>query len=420
MAPGSQTVTNYLSQAGCLSALEAIGFNVVGYGCTTCIGNSGPLPLEVSSAIDADDLNVCSVLSGNRNFEGRVHQQVKSNYLASPPLVIAYALHGRMDIDFEKAPIGYGDNNQAVYLADIWPTNDEISQAVTQSVTQEQYLNAYANIFTSSEQWQAVAVTKSKNYQWEDESTYIKAAPFCNTADSNASDINSIENARVLAKFGDSITTDHISPAGAIKIDSPAGKYLQQQGVGVENFNSYGSRRGNHEIMMRGTFANVRLSNQLTPETQGGVTIHIPTNKQMTIYDAAMLYQQSGIGQIILAGKEYGSGSSRDWAAKGPKLLGVVAVIAQSYERIHRANLIGMGILPLEFIQQDNASSLGLTGHELFTISGIAGGHAKEVEVRASDANTTITFTARVRIDTPQEIAYYQKGGILPYIVSSL
>jgi aconitate hydratase len=420
LAPGSKTVTSYLEKAGCMDALEQLNFNLVGYGCTTCIGNSGPFSPAIAQAIDTDNLDVAAILSGNRNFEGRIHPQVQSSYLASPPLVMAYALHGRIDIDFTSTPIANDSNGNPVFLKDIWPTNEQIKQAIASSVTQEQYAQAYSDVYAGPTQWQSIQVNRDKIYQWQDDSTYIKKAPFCDDINTETNKVDTIAGAQVLALFSDSITTDHISPAGAIKADSPAGKYLLDKGIEHEHFNSYGSRRGNHEIMMRGTFANVRLNNLLVPDTQGGVTTHIPSNQVMPIYDAAMLYQQQNTPQIVLAGFEYGSGSSRDWAAKGPKLLGVEAVIAQSYERIHRANLVGMGILPLEFIAGESASSLGLTGHEQFTISDIDNGNAKQVNVIATLNDKRIEFQAKVRIDTPQEVDYYQNGGILPYIVKGL
>jgi len=414
LGPGSMVVTRYLEDARLMEPLKSLGFHVVGYGCTTCIGNSGPLPTEVSGAIADGDLSVCSVLSGNRNFEGRIHAEVRLNYLASPPLVVAFALTGTMNIDMVNDPIGKGKNGRDVYLKDIWPSQAEVAAAAT-SVNRGQFIKSYANVFTGDANWQALAAPEGERFSWDDASTYIRNPPYFLGMDKDAGDIGDIEGARVLALLGNSVTTDHISPAGAIKADSPAGLYLREHGVEVKDFNSYGSRRGNHEVMMRGTFANVRLHNQLAPGTEGGVTVHLPDGGRMSIYDAAMKYQAEDIPTMIIAGKEYGSGSSRDWAAKGPALLGIRAVIAESYERIHRSNLIGMGILPLQFMAGENAESLGLTGRETFSISGVAEG-AREVIVTAGDKS----FKTRVRIDTPKEWDYYRHGGILQYVLRQL
>ncbi len=414
LGPGSMVVSQYLEDAGLMEALKQLGFHVVGYGCTTCIGNSGPLPAEVSAAITEGNLSVCSVLSGNRNFEGRVHPEVRMNYLASPPLVVAYAIAGTMNIDLYRDPIGTDADGKDVYLKDIWPTQAEIAAAVT-SVTRSQFEASYADVFAGDENWRSLRAPTGKRFAWRDDSTYIQHPPYFTGMESGAGDIGDIEGARVLAMLGDSVTTDHISPAGAIKPDSPAGRYLIDHGVAPKDFNSYGSRRGNHEVMMRGTFANIRLRNRLVPGTEGGVTMHLPDGEQMSIYDAAMRYQAEGVPAIVIAGREYGSGSSRDWAAKGPALLGVRAVIAGSYERIHRSNLVGMGILPLQFASGDSVDALGLTGREVFRITGIAEG-VRDVKVTADDRE----FTARVRIDTPKEWAYYRHGGILRYVLRQL
>jgi len=414
LGPGSLVVTEYLEGAGLMEPLKELGFHVVGYGCTTCIGNSGPLPVEVSKAIAEGDLSVCSVLSGNRNFEGRVHAEVRMNYLASPPLVVAYAIAGTMNIDLYHEPIGQGSDGQDVYLKDIWPTQAEVAAAVA-GVNRGQFTKSYADVFKGDANWRNLDAPEGERFAWEDDSTYIQNPPYFVGMAKEPGSIDDIENARVLAVLGDSVTTDHISPAGAIKADSPAGLYLREQGVEQKDFNSYGSRRGNHEVMMRGTFANIRLRNKLAPGTEGGVTLHQPSAKQMSIYDAAMQYRDEGVPAIILSGKEYGSGSSRDWAAKGPALQGVRAVIAESYERIHRSNLVGMGILPLQFKDGDTAESLGLTGREVFSIRGVQDG-AREVTVSADDKS----FTALVRIDTPKEWDYYRHGGILHYVLRQL
>ncbi|HKH99859.1 MAG TPA: aconitate hydratase AcnA [Candidatus Sulfotelmatobacter sp.] len=420
LAPGSKVVRDYLEAAGLMPYLEKLKFHIVGYGCTTCIGNSGPLPAEVSQAIDEKDLVVASVLSGNRNFEGRINSEVRANYLMSPPLVVAFALAGRIDIDLRKDPLGKGKDGQAVYLADIWPSQREIEESMQHSITSEMFTKSYAEVFQGDERWRGLAVPKGQTYAWEKDSTYIRRAPYFDDMDVKPSPVQEIKNARALAVLGDSVTTDHISPAGSIKKDGPAGKYLQEHGVKPADFNSYGSRRGNHEVMVRGTFANVRLRNKLVA-TEGGFTRHLPTNTEMSIFDASAKYRAEGTPLVILAGKEYGSGSSRDWAAKGPALLGVRAVIAESYERIHRSNLVGMGILPLQFPAGQNAESLKLTGEEVFEIAGIhdvvehfAAG--RQVKVRAGKSE----FDALVRIDTPQEALYYANGGILQYVLRQL
>ena len=421
LAPGSLAATDYLQKAGLLEPLEKLRFDIVGYGCTTCIGNSGPLPEAVSKAIAEADLSVTAVLSGNRNFEGRVHAEVRMNYLASPPLVVAYALAGTMNIDLYSEPLGTDRDGNPVYLKDIWPTQREISEAMAANVTAEGFHKAYQNVFEGDANWKNLSGAEGQRFGWNEDSTYIRNPPYFAGMTMEADEIRDIHGARVLALLGDSVTTDHISPAGAIKADSPAGKYLQENGVDPKDFNSYGSRRGNHEVMMRGTFANIRLRNLLAPGTEGGVTLHLPDGEQMSIYDAAMKYKESGTPAIVIAGKEYGSGSSRDWAAKGPKLLGVQAVIAESYERIHRTNLVCMGILPLQFKDGETPKTLGLSGKELYSITGLAQGNPKEVVVTATaEGGHQTIFNARVRIDTPNEWEYYRHGGILPYVLRAL
>jgi aconitate hydratase len=421
LAPGSRVVTEYLKQAGVLDDLEALGFNVVGYGCATCIGNSGPLPAPVSKAIADGNLSACSVLSGNRNFEGRVHAEVRMNYLASPPLVVAYAIAGTMNIDLYAEPLGQDRNGNDVYLKDIWPSLHEIQDIVHNSVNSEEFTHAYQDVYQGAARWMELASPEGQLFDWQDLSTYIKNPPYFEGMHKAADAVQPIRGARVLALLGDSVTTDHISPAGAIKPESPAGKYLLDHGVAQKDFNSLGSRRGNHEVMMRGTFANIRLRNLLAPGTEGGVTLHLPDGDEMSIFDAAMQYRDENVPLIVIAGKEYGSGSSRDWAAKGPRLLGVRAVIAESYERIHRSNLVGMGILPLQFHEGATPASLGLSGREVVDIEGLSDGTSKEVQVRATNQDgTQITFTARVRIDTPQEVEYYRNGGILQYVLRQL
>ncbi|MFZ0470543.1 MAG: aconitate hydratase AcnA [Thiogranum sp.] len=421
LAPGSQVVTEYLNAAGLMGDLEQLGFHTVGYGCATCIGNSGPLPEPVSKAIAEGDLSVCAVLSGNRNFEGRVHAEVRMNYLASPPLVVAYAIAGTMNIDLYQEPLGRDSDGNDVFLKDIWPTLKEVSDAVSASVTREEFTGVYRNVFAGAERWRALDAPAQQLFDWRDDSTYIQNPPYFEGMKLVPGEVTDIRGARVLAKLGDSVTTDHISPAGAIKPDSPAGKYLLEHGVQPADFNSLGSRRGNHEVMMRGTFANIRLRNQLAPGTEGGVTRHLPSDEQLSIFDAAMRYKQEHVPLVVLAGKEYGSGSSRDWAAKGPRLLGVRAVIAESYERIHRTNLVCMGILPLQYNDGDTAESLGLSGREVFNIEGLGDGSVKQVTVSAvAEDGSEKRFQARVRIDTPQEVEYYRHGGILQYVLRQL
>jgi aconitate hydratase A / 2-methylisocitrate dehydratase len=423
LAPGSRVVTEYLDKAGLTPYLEALSFNLVGYGCTTCIGNSGPLPDAVSAAVKNDDLVVAAVLSGNRNFEGRINPQVKANYLASPPLVVAYALAGRVDFDMAKDSLGNGSDGAPVYLKDIWPTPEEIDSTIAATVNAGMFAKEYAKAFEGDSNWQHLPVPTGGTYLWDDASTYIKKPPyFDNMTDPNAP-IADIKGLRVLAMLGDSITTDHISPAGSIAVNSPAGKHLMSLGVAAKDFNSYGARRGNHEVMVRGTLANVRLKNQLAPRTEGPWTVHLPEGEQMFIYDASVKYQQEGTPLLILAGKEYGSGSSRDWAAKGVKLLGVTAVIAESFERIHRTNLVGMGVLPLQYVAGQTAASLKLTGKELFHISGVkeAVESGLRVSVKAIAADGTETsFEAVPRVDTPQEAEYFRNGGILPFVLRQL
>jgi aconitate hydratase len=421
LAPGSRVVTAYLEQAGLMNDLNSLGFNTVGYGCTTCIGNSGPLPAPVSQAIREGDLSVCSVLSGNRNFEGRVHAEVRMNYLASPPLVVAYAIAGRMDIDIQNEPLGTGRDGQPVYLKDIWPAQEEIRAVINASVDQEKFSSTYAEVFAGESRWNALQSPEDKQYAWVDDSTYIRKPPYFEGMTREPGALGDISGARVLALLGDSVTTDHISPAGAIAPDSPAAAYLESNGVERGDFNSLGSRRGNHEVMMRGTFANIRLRNLLAPGTEGGVTVHQPDGEQMSIFDASVRYRTDGVPLVVIAGKEYGSGSSRDWAAKGPRLLGVRAVLAESYERIHRSNLVGMGVLPLQFKAGDTPASLGLDGRETYTIAGLQDGLADFTRVTATAADGSKTvFDARVRIDTPQEYEYYRNGGILHYVLRQL
>jgi aconitate hydratase A / 2-methylisocitrate dehydratase len=419
LAPGSTVVTEYLERSGLMEHLDALQFNLVGYGCTTCIGNSGPLAEEISAAIAEKDLAVCAVLSGNRNFEGRINQDVKANYLASPPLVVAYALAGRMDIDLATEPLGEGSDGEPVYLKDVWPSAEEIKRVVGDSVASEMFRRNYAEVFSGDEMWNGVEVPSGDRYDWPD-STYVRRPSFFEEMPAEAPGVAPIQAARALAVLGDSITTDHISPAGAIKKDSPAGRWLIDQGVEPGGFNSYGSRRGNHEVMIRGTFANIRLRNQLV-ERAGGYTRRFPDGEETTIYDAAMAYAAEGVPLVVLAGKEYGSGSSRDWAAKGTKLLGVRAVIAESYERIHRSNLIGMGVLPLQFAAGETAASLGLSGAESFDVGDLEEGRAKAVTVTArSDDGATKEFEATVRLDTPNEVTYFLNGGILQTVLRKL
>ncbi|MCC7412138.1 MAG: aconitate hydratase AcnA [Gammaproteobacteria bacterium] len=420
LAPGSLVVTDYLARAGLSPHLDALGFHTVGYGCTTCIGNSGPLPEPVSQGIRDGNLVACSVLSGNRNFEGRVHAEVKMNFLASPPLVVAYAIAGTLDIDLDRDPLGTGSDGEPVYLRDIWPTREEIASA-RRVIDAQMFTRSYGNVFAGDARWAGIEVPRSNRYAWQRDSTYIQNPPYFIGMGRDAPGLSPIAGARCLALLGDSITTDHISPAGNIRKDSPAGSYLMANGVEPQDFNSYGARRGNHEVMMRGTFANIRLRNALVPGVEGGYTVHVPTGDQMTIYDAAMRYRLQNTPLVILAGKEYGTGSSRDWAAKGTLLLGVRAVIAESFERIHRSNLVGMGVLPLTFRDGDNAERLGLSGREEFTIEGLVRG-AREVTVaaRGDDQGAGARFTATVRIDTPKEWDYFENGGILPYVLRQL
>ncbi|HYH54304.1 MAG TPA: aconitate hydratase [Solirubrobacterales bacterium] len=419
LAPGSTVVTEYLDRAGLTEYLDALQFNLVGYGCTTCIGNSGPLAPEISAAIAEKDLAVCAVLSGNRNFEGRINQDVKANYLASPPLVVAYALAGRMDVDLNDEPLGEDRDGEPVFLRDIWPSAEEIKQVVGASVESEMFERNYAEVFSGDEMWNGVEVPSGDRYTWPD-STYVRRPSFFEEMPAQAPGVEPIAGARALALLGDSITTDHISPAGAIKRDGPAGRWLTEQGVEVRDFNSYGARRGNHEVMIRGTFANIRLRNQLV-DRAGGYTRHFPDGEETSIYEAAMRYASEGVPLVVLAGKEYGSGSSRDWAAKGTNLLGVRAVIAESFERIHRSNLIGMGVLPLQFAAGESAASLGLTGTESFDVGDLEGGQAKSVTVTArSDGGEEKTFEAKVRLDTPNEVTYFNNGGILQTVLRKL
>ena len=423
LAPGSKVVTEYLRTSGLQPYLDQLGFNLVGYGCTTCIGNSGPLPDEIAAEIRERGLVVASVLSGNRNFEGRIQQDVRANYLASPPLVVAYALAGSMNIDITTEPLGTGTDGRPVYLKDIWPTEQEIQTAMLSSVTAEAFTSQYASVFEGDARWRALPVPTGDRFAWEGDSTYIRRPPFLEGLSMTPAPPADIRGARVLALLGDSITTDHISPAGNIKADSPAGKYLQAHGVSPKDFNSYGARRGNHEVMMRGTFANVRIKNQLVPGVEGGVTAHLPGGEVMPIYDAAMKYQEAGVPLVVLAGKEYGSGSSRDWAAKGTMLLGVKAVVAESYERIHRSNLVNMGVLPLQFADGESAASLGLTGRERYDFEGAGASLAARgtvTVVATADDGTVTRFTAACRIDTPEELTAYRHGGILPYVLRQL
>ncbi|HEX2260145.1 MAG TPA: aconitate hydratase AcnA [Candidatus Binatia bacterium] len=423
LAPGSKVVTDYLKHSGLMPHLEKLGFYLVGYGCTTCLGNSGPLPEPISAGIQEGDLVACAVLSGNRNFEGRIHPQIRANYLASPPLVVAYALAGRMDIDLYNEPLGNDSNGNPVYLKDIWPTPEEINGEIRRSVRSEMFKQEYSNIFDGDERWKKMPTPEGELFAWDADSTYVREAPYFEGMTKTPSKPRDITGARVLAVLGDSITTDHISPVGSIEKDGPAARYLTEHGVQPKDFNQYGARRGNHEVMMRGTIANVRLKNQLAPGTEGGLTVHLPDKKPMFIYDAAMEYQKEGVPLVVIAGKEYGTGSSRDWAAKGPRLLGIKAVIAESFERIHRSNLIGMGIIPLQFKAGENLKSLGLTGFETYEITGIADDLTigKELGVKAtSDDGKIKVFKVTCRIDIPAELDYYRHGGILEYVLRQL
>ncbi|MCG7868500.1 MAG: aconitate hydratase 1 [gamma proteobacterium symbiont of Stewartia floridana] len=421
LGPGSRVVMQYLEQAGLDKYLDTLGFDLVGYGCTTCIGNSGPLPEEVSKAISDGDLTVTSVLSGNRNFEGRVHAEVRMNYLASPPLVVAYALTGTMNVDLYRDPLGVNAEGQPVFFKDIWPSSKEIAEAISENLTREGFIASYARLFDGDSRWQSLEAPAGSQFQWDPDSTYIRHPPYFEEITLDPDPITDIEAARCLAWLGDSVTTDHISPAGAIKADSPAGEYLTELGVKADEFNSYGSRRGNHEVMMRGTFANIRLRNRLLPGSEGGVTRHLPSGDEMSIYDAAMRYKEESVPVIVIAGKEYGSGSSRDWAAKGPALQGVRAVIAESYERIHRTNLVCMGILPLQFLPGESAESLGLTGEERFFIPDPGDQTVHRISVMAkSDKGSEKEFSVTVRIDTPNEVDYFKHGGILHYVLRKM
>ncbi|MBF6555851.1 MAG: aconitate hydratase AcnA [Acidimicrobiales bacterium] len=424
LAPGSRVVMDYLDRAGLSGPLAELGFDLVGFGCTTCIGNSGPLLAGISEAVHEHDLSVAAVLSGNRNFEGRIHPEVRMNYLASPPLVVAYALAGTVDIDLTTDPVGNGADGQPVYLADLWPTAEEITEAIRSSLTSDMFRQRYGAVFDGDERWQAVETATGDTFNWDQGSTYVLRPPFLEDLSMTPAPVTEVVGARVLAQLGDSVTTDHISPAGSISPTTPAGHYLAEHGVERADFNSYGTRRGNHEVMVRGTFANVRLRNQLAPGTEGGFTLHLPDGEETTIYDAAQRYASEGVPLVVLAGKEYGSGSSRDWAAKGTALLGIRAVIAESYERIHRSNLIGMGVLPLQYADGQHASSLGLTGHEVVSITGLESLNdsitPKTVAVRAVDGERVVEFEVRLRIDTPMEAEYYRHGGILAYMLRQM
>jgi aconitate hydratase len=421
LAPGSRVVTDYFTKAGVLDDLAALGFNLVGYGCTSCIGNSGPLKPEISAAVKTGDLTACSVLSGNRNFEGRVHPETRMNFLASPPLVVAYALAGTLDLDLTTEPLGTGTDGKPVHLADIWPSDAEVQALMLRSIDSQMFRDSYASVFKGDDNWANIKVPAGQRYAWDPGSTYVKNPPYFDAMTMTPAPLGDVRGARALAVLGDSVTTDHISPAGNIARSSPAGRYLVEQGVAPKDFNSYGARRGNHEVMMRGTFANIRLRNLLVPGVEGGVTVHLPDGDQASIYDVAMRYRKEGTPLVVLAGREYGTGSSRDWAAKGTLLLGVKAVIAESFERIHRSNLIGMGVAPLQFLPRQNAASLGLTGREVFDIAGLSRADAGEVAVSATpQQGKAVQFTARLRIDTPKEREYYRNGGILQYVLRQL
>jgi aconitate hydratase len=420
LAPGSKVVTEYLQRSGLMDDLEALGFNLVGYGCTTCIGNSGPLNAPISKAISDYKLSVASVLSGNRNFEGRVHQEVRMNFLASPPLVVAYALAGTVDLDLTRDPLGRDASGKPVYLRDLWPTAHEVQQFVAKSVNADMFSKTYADVFHGDERWRGIAVPASKTYVWDDASTYIQNPPYFAGMGRKPPGLPAVRGARCLALFGDSITTDHISPAGAIRKDAPAGVFLQGHGVTPADFNSYGSRRGNHEVMMRGTFANTRIKNLMVPGVEGGVTAWQPGGERMPIYDAAMKYQAAGVPLVVVAGKEYGTGSSRDWAAKGTSLLGVKAVIAESFERIHRANLVGMGVFPLTFRSGQTAATLGLDGTEVYDIEGLTAGSREATVTATAGSGKQTRFTVSVRVDTPKEWEYMDHGGILHFVLRQL
>ncbi len=421
LAPGSKVVTDYLLKSDLLDDLDGLGFNVVGYGCTTCIGNSGPLPTEISEIVKSSDLIGCSVVSGNRNFEGRIHPLVRMNFLASPPLVVAYALAGNMNVDLYNDALGDDIDGRPVYLRDIWPTASEIQELISHNVTAQMFRNSYSGVFDGDDNWNGLSVAGGENYNWDETSTYVKSPPYFKNMTMKPDSVGDIKGARVLALLGDSVTTDHISPAGSIANDSPAANYLRSLGVEQKDFNSYGSRRGNHEVMMRGTFANIRLRNQLAPGTEGGWTVHTPSGKQLSIFDASLLYKEEDIPLLVIGGKEYGSGSSRDWAAKGTMLLGIRAVLVESFERIHRSNLIGMGVLPLQFREGESALSLGLNGQENFDITGIDEGRSETVSITATKTDgTQLQFKAKVRIDTPKEQEYFVNGGILHYVLRQL
>jgi aconitate hydratase len=422
LAPGSKVVTDYLQASGLMNYLEQLKFHLVGYGCTTCIGNSGPLPEPIGAAIKENNMVAVAVLSGNRNFEGRVHPLVRANYLASPPLVVAYALAGRMDMDLTSEPLGTDKAGKPVYLREIWPSAQEVEATVRSAVSTAQYRKEYSEVFEGDARWKAMSVPEGDLYQWDAKSTYIKMPPYFENMPKTPPTLADIHGARVLALLGDSVTTDHISPAGSIAMDSPAAKYLIAHGVKPHEFNSYGARRGNHEVMMRGTFANIRLRNQLAPGTEGGWTLHLPDGEKMYIYDASVKYREEGVPLVVIAGKEYGSGSSRDWAAKGTRLLGIRAVLAESYERIHRSNLVGMGVLPLEFKAGENRESLGLTGNEVFDVQGISLLKPRmQATVHAKSGDGKLkTFAATMRVDTPEEVSYYQHGGILQYVLRQM
>jgi len=422
LAPGSQVVTDYLAKAGLTKSLDALGFNLVGYGCTTCIGNSGPLPEAISAAVQAGDLVAVSVLSGNRNFEGRVNPDTRANYLASPPLVVAYALAGSMKIDLTREPLGEGKDGQPVYLRDIWPTNQEIADLQRKSVTNAMFAKRYGDVFKGDKNWQAIKVSGGQTYGWDSTSTYVQNPPYFEGIKMTPDPVTDIVEARVLAIFGDSITTDHISPASTIRTTSPAGQYLIERQVSPNDFNGYGARRGNHQVMMRGTFANIRIRNRINPDIEGGVTKHFPSGETMSIYDAAMRYQSEGRPMVVFAGKEYGTGSSRDWAAKGTKLLGVRAVIAESFERIHRSNLVGMGVLPLQF-KVDGWQKLGLTGEEIVSIRGmneLSPRRTLTVELYRPSEGRIARIPVICRIDTPTELDYFRAGGVLNYVLRNL
>jgi aconitate hydratase len=422
LAPGSKVVTEYYDKAGLTPFLEALGFHTVGYGCTTCIGNSGPLAPEISEAVEQGALVVCAVLSGNRNFEARIHPEVKANYLASPPLVVAYALTGRIDLDLTTEPLGHDPNGGEVFLRDLWPTPEQIKDTIAAAINEDMYRRTYADVFTGDEHWAALPVPEGDLFAWDPDSTYVRLPPYFDGMEAEPGSVEDVSGARCLVMVGDSVTTDHISPAGSIKPDSPAGRYLVEHGVERKDFNSYGSRRGNHEVMVRGTFANVRLRNLLVPGSEGTWTVHLPDGEEATIFEAAERYRGEGVPMIVLAGKEYGSGSSRDWAAKGPNLLGVRAVIAESYERIHRSNLIGMGIVPLQYPEGESAESLGITGREVFAVEGLENGEASEARVTAApdEGGAPVVFTARVRLETPRERDYLRHGGILLYALRKI